>query len=204
MLIRGANFGKASEFWSPEYLKTKEAGKKISAHVCPDAQMNFATSERNYTFRTMGFGEFIKRCAAGTAPMEERKETDSAIGDHEPEEEKSKHDRDGYYISPHERYYLRSLAKKSNKAADFFVDYPELANDFTLPSFFSSSSASPSSSLPTPNIFSSVFRASSPALSLWTHYDITDNILCHIQGRKRVLLFPPKHSGNLYLPLVRV
>ena len=27
---------------------------------------------------------------------------------------------------------------------------------------------------------------------LWTHYDITDNLLCHVTGTKRVLLFPPE------------
>lgn len=42
---------------------------------------------------------------------------------------------------------------------------------------------------------------SSANIQLWTHYDAVDNLLVHIRGRKRVVLFPPTQATNLYLPL---
>ncbi len=39
--------------------------------------------------------------------------------------------------------------------------------------------------------FSSCLRISSEGIRLWTHYDIMDNVLCNIRGRKRVVLWEP-------------
>ena len=40
---------------------------------------------------------------------------------------------------------------------------------------------------------------SSAHMQLWTHYDIMDNILCHLHGRKRVLLWRPEDARYLYM-----
>jgi hypothetical protein len=63
-----------------------------------------------------------------------------------------------------------------------------------LPTFFAEGLAgkletAEGESTSTKEPFSSVFRASSPRLQLWTHYDITDNILCHVYGTKVTLIF---------------
>ena len=48
-------------------------------------------------------------------------------------------------------------------------------------------------------IFSTVLRVSSPQLQLWTHFDVMDNLLIHITGRKRVKMWPPSDDAHLYV-----
>ena len=40
-------------------------------------------------------------------------------------------------------------------------------------------------------LFSTALRVSSTGSQLWTHYDVMDNVLCNIVGRKQVVLWPP-------------
>lgn len=88
-----------------------------------------------------------------------------------------------------ESYYLRSLGEDVRKEpADLRKQFPELAEDFHIPQFFEPE-----------QFFSSVFRISSPGLQLWTHYDIMDNLLAQVTGRKRVVLYSPKDALYLYL-----
>ncbi|KAI0233405.1 tRNA wybutosine-synthesizing protein 5 [Lamellibrachia satsuma] len=94
-----------------------------------------------------------------------------------------------YFFSEDEKYYLRSLGKDPRKdTADLQKDFPELAADIKLPAFFDDS-----------QFFSSVLRLSSSGLQLWTHYDVMDNVLMVVSGRKRVVLFPPRDALFLYL-----
>lgn len=46
---------------------------------------------------------------------------------------------------------------------------------------------------------STVLRIASTGLSMWLHYDVCDNFLCCIRGRKRVILFHPDDIGLLYI-----
>ncbi|XP_026127607.1 tRNA wybutosine-synthesizing protein 5-like isoform X2 [Carassius auratus] len=88
-----------------------------------------------------------------------------------------------------ESYYLRSLGEDVRKEpADLRKQFPELAEDFDIPQFFEPE-----------QFFSSVFRISSPGLQLWTHYDVMDNLLAQVTGRKRVVLYSPKDALYLYL-----
>jgi len=48
-------------------------------------------------------------------------------------------------------------------------------------------------------LHSVVLRVSSPGVKIWTHYDAMDNVLIQLSGTKRVVLFPPKLAGDLYL-----
>ena len=45
---------------------------------------------------------------------------------------------------------------------------------------------------------SSAFRCSGAGVHLWTHFDISDNFLCHGVGKKKVTLFPPSDLPYLY------
>lgn len=86
-------------------------------------------------------------------------------------------------------YYLRAVGDNPRKdIANFSLDYPSLVPDLMLPQFF-----------PEDKLFSSVLRVASPGLQLWTHYDVMDNLLVQIVGRKRVVLFPPSAVEDLYL-----
>jgi len=101
----------------------------------------------------------------------------------------SNNEHDDYFLTSNEKYYLRSLGEDPRKnIADIHKQFPSLAEDFKIPSVFDKE-----------NFFSSVFRISSADVQLWTHYDIMDNVLVHISGHKKVVLFPPTDALNLYL-----
>ncbi|XP_040213122.1 tRNA wybutosine-synthesizing protein 5 [Rana temporaria] len=94
-----------------------------------------------------------------------------------------------FFISEDEKYYLRSLGEDPRKdIADINRQFPELAADIKIPEFFEKD-----------QFFSSVFRISSPGLQLWTHYDVMDNLLIQVTGRKRVVLYSPRDAAFLYL-----
>lgn len=86
-----------------------------------------------------------------------------------------------------EYMYLRSVGADARKSvADIAETFPELARDITVPAFVPEAAA-----------FSSVLRVSSPGLQLWPHFDVADNFLVHVRGRKRVTLWAPAHAGAL-------
>ncbi|XP_068926232.1 tRNA wybutosine-synthesizing protein 5 isoform X4 [Petaurus breviceps papuanus] len=88
-----------------------------------------------------------------------------------------------------EKYYLRSLGEDPRKdVADIRKQFPLLEGDIKIPEFFEKE-----------QFFSSVFRISSPGLQLWTHYDVMDNFLIQVTGKKRVVLFSPRDAQYLYL-----
>ncbi|XP_031223400.1 tRNA wybutosine-synthesizing protein 5 [Mastomys coucha] len=94
-----------------------------------------------------------------------------------------------FFISEDEKYYLRSLGEDPRKdVADIRQQFPSLGGDITFPMFFREE-----------QFFSSVFRISSPGLQLWTHYDVMDNFLIQVTGKKRVTLFSPRDAQYLYL-----
>lgn len=94
-----------------------------------------------------------------------------------------------FFLCEDESYYLRSLGDDVRKEpANLSKQFPDLAEDFHLPAFFDAD-----------QFFSSVFRISSCALQLWTHYDVMDNLLAQVTGRKRVVLYSPQDALHLYL-----
>ncbi|XP_026150967.1 tRNA wybutosine-synthesizing protein 5 isoform X1 [Mastacembelus armatus] len=94
-----------------------------------------------------------------------------------------------FFLCEDESYYLRSLGKDIRKEpADLTKQFPDLAEDFHIPQFFEPD-----------QFFSSVFRISSCGLQLWTHYDVMDNLLAQVTGRKRVVLYSPQDALHLYL-----
>lgn len=95
-----------------------------------------------------------------------------------------------YFISNTEVYYLRSLGNDSRgrEVANLDQHYPELCQDFQVPEFIEPSS-----------IFSTVLRVASNGVQLWTHYDVMDNLLVQVTGRKRAVLFSPEDLLYLYM-----
>ncbi|KAM4731460.1 tRNA wybutosine-synthesizing protein 5 isoform 2-T2 [Anableps anableps] len=94
-----------------------------------------------------------------------------------------------FFLAEDESYYLRSLGEDVRKEpADLSKQFPDLAGDFHIPRFFGPD-----------QFFSSVFRISSCGLQLWTHYDVMDNLLAQVTGRKRVVLYRPQDAPHLYL-----
>ncbi|XP_062045621.1 tRNA wybutosine-synthesizing protein 5 isoform X2 [Lepus europaeus] len=94
-----------------------------------------------------------------------------------------------FFISEDEKYYLRSLGEDPRKdVADIRKQFPLLEADIKFPNFFKKE-----------QFFSSVFRISSSGLQLWTHYDVMDNFLIQVTGKKRAVLFSPRDAQYLYL-----
>ncbi|XP_066474751.1 tRNA wybutosine-synthesizing protein 5 isoform X2 [Tiliqua scincoides] len=94
-----------------------------------------------------------------------------------------------YFISEDEKYYLRSLGGDPRKdIADLRKQFPLLADDIWIPEYFEKE-----------QFFSSVFRISSAGLQLWTHYDVMDNFLIQVKGKKQVVLYSPRDAPYLYL-----
>lgn len=95
-------------------------------------------------------------------------------------------------ISGGSRQYLRSLASNdpSEKPANFYADFPELGPDFELPSEYD---------MVKKNTHSSVLRISGP-VNMWLHYDVMANVLCQIQGKKRLILYPPSDVSLFSIP----
>lgn len=91
-----------------------------------------------------------------------------------------------------EHLYFRSLGDNPRKdPSNIYQSFPELAKEFTVPKF--------ASSIVTPaTMHSSCLRISSADVQMWTHYDINDNILCGVRGRKRLLLWHPEEIRHLY------
>ncbi|KAH8597896.1 hypothetical protein B0O99DRAFT_650746 [Bisporella sp. PMI_857] len=81
------------------------------------------------------------------------------------------------------KLYLRSLSSNnpSESPANVATDFPTIAPDFQLP---------PELNVINQGFHSSVLRISGP-VNMWLHYDVMSNVLCQIQGTKRLLLFPP-------------
>ncbi|KAL4784936.1 hypothetical protein BJX76DRAFT_356542 [Aspergillus varians] len=90
------------------------------------------------------------------------------------------------------RQYLRSISAKQpgRRPANLDVDFPSLENDFRLPEYLSTV---------VDNAHSSPLRISGP-VTLWLHYDVMANVLCQIQGEKRLILYPPSDVQYLDVP----
>ena len=161
LVLKGIDIGPCKEKWNLEYLSEIFGETLVKVHVSPVAKMDFI--KKNFQYKTLNFNEFLHRASSD-------------------KQEK-------YFLSPEEKYYLRSLGDDPRKdIADIHKQFPKLAEDFKIPNIFDEKS-----------FFSSVFRISSSGVQLWTHYDIMDNILVHISGTKKVVLFPPSDALNLYL-----
>ncbi|KYO01721.1 JmjC domain containing protein [Plasmodium gaboni] len=84
-------------------------------------------------------------------------------------------------------YYYRSLGVNQFKD----VSNIKKMNSFIKDNFFLPQAIYPPYHLF--NFFSSILRIGQTNLFIWLHYDIPDNFLIQIKGRKKILLIPPKY-----------
>ncbi|XP_075217355.1 tRNA wybutosine-synthesizing protein 5-like isoform X2 [Lycorma delicatula] len=87
-------------------------------------------------------------------------------------------------------YYLRSLSneRRGKKVANIISEFPTISSDIKIPYFFDEN-----------RFFSSILRIGSSGVQVWTHYDVMDNMLIQIQGKKRVVLFSPSDAPYMYM-----
>lgn len=190
-LLQGLDIGAIDQF-SIDQLSSVDCSIDCSIHVCPEVNGRMDFVNKNYIHRVMPFKQFIQRVMSQVnQPSTNAQSTNHSI-------EQSQQ----YFITPSEKYYLRSLgADPRAEVANFNHSFPMLAKHFKAPRILEErfSNGQSSKQANKSRLFSSVFRVSSRGLSLWTHYDAVDNILCHLYGVKRVVLFPPSSCGDLYL-----
>lgn len=103
-------------------------------------------------------------------------------------------------------YYLRTVGDIREKdVATLSKHYPSIANDIIYPEFLNFCNLnndecfSEQDKCLKRHLFSSILRISSQNLGIWTHYDVFDNVLLQISGRKLVELYPPNDAPYLYL-----
>lgn len=175
-VFRNTDLGSCTVRWRDhQYLAARAAEVRVNIHVAQTAALDFL--DKNYAVRNVSFPELVKHCLempsdAATAPQLA------------------------------EVWYFRSVGRTS-KSTDAAVHqqlrhgelldftFPALAADFSLPSWMQSEIQ--------PRLHQSVLRVNQAGMKLWTHYDVMDNVLCQVVGRKRVVLFPPTEHCNLYL-----
>jgi len=179
VVLEGMALGACVGLWTPAHLsKTVCSLEKVSIHVCTTDLVDLAGhrlpgTPRNFVFRSVPFQEAVVRCAASEYDGDK-------VEPAEPEP----------IVGTGEWYYLRSVGANSRKdKADFPSLFPDLARECALPGPF----------VPDGMYHSSVLRVTSAGARLWTHFDVMDNLLASITGRKRVILWPPEEDKHLYV-----
>ncbi|XP_042586364.1 tRNA wybutosine-synthesizing protein 5-like [Cyprinus carpio] len=191
-VLKRVPLGPCVRAWTVSYLAQKGGDREVKVHVSPEPRMDFL--HKNFVYRTLPFDKFIQRAA-------EAKHSDFFVS----EVSYLKKYILKYFLILHFLILLIITLYLTNglchlctyiiidsfpfkEPADLRKQFPELAEDFHIPQFFEPE-----------QFFSSVFRISSPGLQLWTHYDVMDNLLAQVTGRKRVVLYSPKDALYLYL-----
>merc|ERR1711908_157896 len=90
--------------------------------------------------------------------------------------------------APKTYYYYRSMHEKRKLPASLDI-FGSMAQDFDLPQTL----------LEGLQVHSTVLRVATTGMRMWLHYDICDNFLCCVRGRKRVVLLNPCHVDSLYI-----
>ena len=86
--------------------------------------------------------------------------------------------------------YFRAIGSNPRKVVACFQEsFPKLSQDFEVPKVL----------FPKEKYFSSVLRVSAAGMQLWVHYDVMDNVLIQVVGRKKVTLWHPKDVTYLYI-----
>ncbi|XP_011716463.1 tRNA wybutosine-synthesizing protein 5 isoform X1 [Macaca nemestrina] len=177
LVLEGIDLGPCTSKWTVDYLSQVGGKKEVKIHVAAVAQMDFI---KLYLLTSWSRGQLkrsIKNSLFQSHYHEQHIKDISSYG----------HQR--ALVERDEKYYLRSLGEDPRKdVADIRKQFPLLKEDIKFPEFFKEE-----------QFFSSVFRISSPGLQLWTHYDVMDNLLIQVTGKKRVVLFSPRDAQYLYL-----
>ena len=198
-VVRGLPLGACGNGWSVERLRRAQcSAPAVSVHVCASETVDLAghrppNTPRNFVFRSMPFAEAVMRCS-GT--MGDDAPEDGHAGSLEP------------LLAPGERYYLRSVGLDPRKhTADFPTLFPDLAAECTLVPTAKPTRAAGGAAggegegrlLDPAAYHSSVLRLASDDTQLWTHFDVMDNMLAQLTGRKRVVMWAPEEDDNLYV-----
>ena len=166
--------GKCVGRWCDQSYLIVSAGSteiKVHEHSGENGAQRFDFVKRNFKMKQVTFADMVNQCFSTKS------------------EETSQ--------STTKNWYFRSVgANFRNERSDFYSSFPGLANDFLLPDAMRPQCGYNEIS----SLHQSCLRINQVGMHLWTHYDVMDNILVEMVGRKRVVLFPPHQRNNMYLP----
>ena len=170
IVFSGIDIGSCAQNWTPTYLLQKSP-TLANAQVSAhiSKSANFDFARKNFKYETLTGANFLNKVSE-SSEQEDEENVENFL-------------------------YLRSLGSDPRKfePAMALEQFPELAKDVRLPSELWGDRNDEA------KLHSVVLRVSSAKVKIWTHYDAMDNVLIQLSGTKRVVLFPPKFSGDLYL-----
>ncbi|XP_073991202.1 tRNA wybutosine-synthesizing protein 5-like isoform X2 [Rhodnius prolixus] len=110
LLIPNVDIGECCKKWTVDYLAKVLGKNEVRVHVSPVGHMSFLN--KNFTYKTLPFEEFIRRAA---------------------EERNTK-----WFICENECYYLRSIGsdKRGKDVADVNKQFPQISSDIKFPKLF--------------------------------------------------------------------
>lgn len=175
-VLKKINIGECVNLWKPDYLINKIGSAPVKVHASNTGRMNFLT--KNFIYRTLLFKQFIKWCLMEDDIIDDFNDDDNDDDD------------TSFNKKTEKFYYLRSLSneRRGKKVANIKSDFPTISDDIRLPNLFDET-----------KFFSSILRIGSAGVQIWTHYDVMDNILIQVHGKKRVVLFNPQDAQYMYL-----
>ncbi|KAK9505983.1 hypothetical protein O3M35_009932 [Rhynocoris fuscipes] len=113
LLIKNVDIGECCKKWTVDYLANVLGKNEVRVHVSPVGNMSFLN--KNFSYKTLAFDEFIRRAA---------------------EERNTK-----WFICENECYYLRSIGsdKRGKDVADVNKQFPQISSDIKFPKLFDES-----------------------------------------------------------------
>ncbi|BES91723.1 tRNA-yW synthesizing protein 5 [Nesidiocoris tenuis] len=110
LLLKNADIGLCKEKWTVDYLAEMLGSNQVKVHVCPVGNMSFLN--KNFTYKSLEFKDFIRRAAA-----EVHRE---------------------WFLCENECYYLRSIGsdRRGRDVADIGRQFPKIAKDIAFPKLF--------------------------------------------------------------------
>jgi tRNA wybutosine-synthesizing protein 4 len=173
VLFRRQVLGTCVERWqSAEYLSSRCGAVPVTVHVSTSTDLEFV--DKNYTVRTVPFAHLVEHCFSQQQQHQQQQQQRDGGGD---------------------TWYFRSVGRKPSQTSGdpelLEKAFPGIAADFALPSHMAADV--------TPRLHQMVLRVNQQGMRLWPHYDVLDNVLCQVVGRKRVVLFAPSEYHKLYM-----
>ncbi|EUD66295.1 hypothetical protein C922_03211 [Plasmodium inui San Antonio 1] len=207
----GHKIGKCTQTYSNKNVIQHIGSMKVSIHISTSKFLN--NIEKNFRYKLSSLTNFIQLigeedqkksrfslryneggkevwlllCKAGEGqhnlpPHHPTVETTTKGRDNQMDD----NEQEGVYGEKRHYYYYRSLG--TNQFKD--VSNIKKMNHFIRDSFFLPAQIYP------PHdefeFFSSILRIGQTNIFIWLHYDIPDNFLIQVKGRKKILLIPPK------------
>ncbi|CAD7943116.1 unnamed protein product [Amoebophrya sp. A120] len=198
---RNCRLGPCMERWkSKKYLLEKIGHLQTSFHENPTPAFDYR--QKSFQYVTKKFSEILlhQQECDDRAPEKEQLSgqaclpVDQGLGEENDDKmnaapRTSSGDGVTNYRGGKKFYYYRAVSNTTRGPAQLENTVPPLVEDFEAPEFLLKGRST--------DVHSTVLRMCSQKSQIWLHYDVCDNLLCQVHGRKRVVLFHPCYIEDL-------